>query len=327
MIDLLSLAVDTNAYKTILADKESGRLSHAYLVVCSDGDNLKEYLKILAKLITCGQSEPGKTCRDCTLIDNEAHPDVLFFPKKEGSVVVDDVNELISESHIKPIESERKVFVVCGGETMNLPSQNKLLKTLEEPPKNVHVLIGATSEYPLLQTVKSRLKRVEIPAYSPKKLYSALSLEFTDEERLKNAIACGDGTVGKAVSLYADENLSLAVETAVDTLINMRSSADVLDYSQKISNLKSDINEFLSVLELLLRDVLAVLIGKEELALNSQAKRVVSEGVNFTQGAVVYALDKVNEAYERKKFNANPTMLLEWLLFQILEGKYKWQKS
>jgi hypothetical protein len=47
---------------------------------------------------------------------------------------------------------------------------------------------------------------------------------------------------------------------------------------------------------------------------------------NFSVGAIINAIEKTNEAFERKKFNANPTMLLEWLLFQILEGKYKWQK-
>ena len=45
----------------------------------------------------------------------------------------------------------------------------------------------------------------------------------------------------------------------------------------------------------------------------------------FNSGAIIHALDKISEARKRKKFNANPQMLTEWLMLQILEGKFKWQ--
>ena len=48
MIDLYSLVKDTSAYLTIKGEKESGRLSHAYLILTADGQNLREYLKIFA---------------------------------------------------------------------------------------------------------------------------------------------------------------------------------------------------------------------------------------------------------------------------------------
>ena len=57
---------------------------------------------------------------------------------------------------------------------MNASAQNKLLKTLEEPPKNVHILLGATSEYPLLATLKSRVKKLEIPPFDNQTIYKAL---------------------------------------------------------------------------------------------------------------------------------------------------------
>jgi hypothetical protein len=52
----------------------------------------------------------------------------------------------------------------------------------------------------------------------------------------------------------------------------------------------------------------------------------VKDAKGYTEGALITALEKVSEAQKRKKSNANPTMLIEWVLFQILEGKYKWQK-
>lgn len=326
MTDILSLIKETGAYKTLYGDKKCGTLSHAYLFISPDGDYLKEYLKAFAKLICCDSETPCLNCRACRLIDSENFPDLLIYPKNDGAVLSEDVNSLIEESYLKPIENDKKVFILSHAETMNASAQNKLLKTLEEPPKNVHILIGATSEFPLLPTVKSRVKKLEIPTFSKEKLYEALKEQCPDQDKLLSAISCGDGTLGKAIALYGDENLSSAIELAVDMIVNMKSSAQILDYSVKISALKIELSEFLSVLELLFRDLLVSMEGNESLAINKTALKITKNAQGYCTGAIINALEKITESYKRKKFNQTGTMLIEWLLFQILEGKYKWQK-
>ncbi len=326
MTDFLALAKQTNAYKIVKGDKLANRLSHAYLLLTADGENLKEYVKVFAKLIACDEIEPCNACRKCTLIDSESFCDVIFYPKKGSSVTAEEVTELIDESFLKPIESDKKVFVLLGAEQMNLTAQNKLLKTLEEPPKNVHILIGATSEYPLLFTLKSRVKKLEIPFFNDKTLCSALKNDCPDQERLIQAVACGDGTVGKAKALYGDDNLSKVTAFVIDLFINMKSSRDVLSFYTKMTEQKIDFIQFLGVLELALKDLQVALLGKENLVKNKKLYDSIKGADGFNSGAVVYILEKVNEAFKRKKANANSQMLAEWLLFQILEGKFKWQK-
>ena len=326
MIDLNALIKTTNAYKIIKGDKNAQRLSHAYLIISQDGDMLKDYLKVFAKLICCDETEPCNNCRKCTLIDSEMHPDIMFYPKEKGAISVEDVNALIEESYLKPIESDKKLFVIVGAESMNASSQNKLLKTLEEPPKNVHILMGATSEFALLSTIKSRVKKLEIPAYDNKVLIDALKNECDDYDKLCQAVSSGDGTVGKALALYGDSSLSITTELVIDMLINMNSSSEILEYSNKILQTKIDLNQFLSVLELMLRDMLLLSQGKGDIVFNKGAISKLSKVQKFTTGAIIHALESITEAEKRKKFNMNPTMLVEWLLFQILEGKYKWQK-
>ena len=326
MIDLNALIKTTNAYKIIKGDKNAQRLSHAYLIISQDGDMLKDYLKVFAKLICCDETEPCNNCRKCTLIDSEMHPDIMFYPKEQGAISVEDVNALIEESYLKPIESDKKLFVIVGAESMNASSQNKLLKTLEEPPKNVHILMGATSEFALLSTIKSRVKKLEIPAFDNKVLIDALKNECDDYDKLCQAVSSGDGTVGKALALYGDSSLSITTELVIDMLINMNSSSEILEYSNKILQTKIDLNQFLSVLELMLRDMLLLSQGKGDIVFNKGAISKLSKVQKFTTGAIIHALESITEAEKRKKFNMNPTMLVEWLLFQILEGKYKWQK-
>lgn len=326
MTDLTSLLSSTPAFRTIEGEKISKRLSHAYLILTSDGENLYEYLKIFAKLIACKNQRFCDECRDCKLINQSSHPDVMVFPQKGEAVLTEDVNTLIAESFLKPVEADKKIFIINHAESMNASAQNKLLKTLEEPPENVCILIGATSEFPLLPTVKSRVKKLEIPTFDGEKLYNALKGEFLDDKKLKKAIACGDGTVGKAVALYQDESLSESIALVEDVIVNMKSSGDVLEYSVKITSTKGGFDGFLSVAELVFRDMLVNVEGKKTLVANSEALSNVSASTGFCTGAILNALEKISEANERKKFNANQTMLVEWLLFQILEGKYKWQK-
>ncbi len=320
MTDLFSLIKDTGAFRTIKGEKASGRLSHAYLILTQDKENLTEYLKIFAKLIACKDGNPCRECRTCRMIDDGVFSDLYVYPKNGESIVSDEVNELIEESYVKPIESDKKIFILSQAQNMNAQAQNKLLKTLEEPPENVCILIGATAEFPLLPTVKSRVKKLEIPAFSDDKIFSALIEDCPDKERLEEAIKCGDGTVGQAKLNYSDQKLKEITALISDLLVNMKSSGDVLEYSTKISKLKCDFATFLSVLELKLRDKL-ISITKE-----NGGEPLKSADNGFTAGALVFALESINGAYERMKFNANATMLLEWTLFKILEGKYKWQK-
>ena len=101
---------------------------------------------------------------------------------------------------------------------------------------------------------------------------------------------------------------------------------DLLLYSNKITTSGVKVEQFLAVLELFLRDMLAINQGREDLAMNQNQVQALKEASRFNTGSLIHALEKVTEAHKRLKFNANPTMLIEWLLFQILEGKYKWQK-
>lgn len=326
MIDLSALLENTGAFCAVKGDKENGRLSHAYLILTADGDKLSEFLKIFAKLMVCKEGSPCGKCRSCRLIENGSFADVYQYPENGSSVTTEDVNELIEESYLKPVESDKKIFILNHAETMTAPAQNKLLKTLEEPPENVHIVLGATNEYSILPTVKSRVKKLEIPAFGDDLLINALSGDCPDTERLKEAVACGDGTVGKALALYGDEKLHGLTELVTDMLINMKSSKDILKYSLKIGSLGGDLSDFLSVLELLLRDMLVDLQGKNEFVTNKKALEKLKRAERFNTGAIIHALECVTRANERKRFNANATMLIEWLLFQILEGKYKWQK-
>ncbi len=326
MSTFCSLIKNTWAYKAIKNEKEENKLSHAYLICCGDKDSLEQVAKIFASLLSCEKNEPCGECRACKLIEKKAHPDVIFYPKGEKDVVVEDVNNLIEESVLKPIEQDKKVFVILNADDMNARAQNKLLKTLEEPPKDVYVLMVAKNDFNLLSTVKSRVKKFEISPFSAQEIIQVLEKECNDLERLQVAVSCGDGTVGKARALYLDDNLLDCYVAVKKVLLEMKTSADLLKYSGLVSSLRCGLDEFLSVLELTVRDMLVIEQGRVDLVLNKQNLENFSHVEGYSAGALIYIQEKILQAKKRKKFNANAQMLIEWILFQILEGKYKWRK-
>ena len=112
MIDFYSLIKTTGAYKTFINDKKHGALSHAYLVVSPEKEYLSDYLKVLAKTIACNEIEPCLTCKSCKGIEANSYSDLLTFPKDKETILTGDVEQLIAESYVKPVENAKKIFIL-----------------------------------------------------------------------------------------------------------------------------------------------------------------------------------------------------------------------
>lgn len=327
MADVLSLIESTAAYGIISGEKRAGRIAHAYLIIHPDGDALKEFIKVFAEIILSESGKPSFNERCVALIEKGIHPDVFSYPTDKDVVLTEDVTGLINESVIKPIESDKKIFIINRAETMNSSAQNKLLKTLEEPPKNTVIFLGSTTEYALLPTVRSRVRKLYIPPFAPDALYIALKDDCPDLSKLKTAIACGDGTVKKAADNYHDEKLQQVVDTVCEVITDMKSSKNVLFYSQKLSSLKYDAIKLLGVMKTVFRDMLVSSESRGRLANNPVALEKVKNAGGYESGALIFALEKISDAENRLNSNAAEEAVIERLLFQILEGKYKWRKS
>lgn len=317
------LLFSTSAYNIIKNDKQRNNLSHAYLVFCQDDKSLRYYLKELGKLIMSAEGENDE--RLFRLIDGEKHSDVTIYPELGKKISVSDIDSLVENSFIKPLESTTRLFIIADGGQMNVQSQNKLLKTLEEPPQNVCILIGATGEHKLLPTIRSRAKILNIPEFSDKQIFEALKDGFTDEERLRTAISLSGGKAGEVESYYYNQDAIKMRKFVLTLLKEMKSSKDVLRYSSTIN--KDNLKDFMSILAVIMRDFLSVKEGGEPVSLTQTEVEELREYIDsFRTGAIVNILDKINYYDKAIYFNANVNMTADGILLTILEEKYKWQK-
>lgn len=305
------LVKDTTAYKIISTEKKNGALSHAYLVVCADKYALKTYLKELAKVIEF-QGDDGDG-RIAGLIDKNAYVDCTFYPLTGERIMTADVDDLVSKTYIRPLENKTRLFVLCGAENATPAAQNKLLKTLEDPPKGVVILIGALRESGLLSTVLSRVKKIDVPPLSSEKIRRVLSERCKDKDRLETAIRSANGSAGAALAAYENGESDKLNTLAKDIFAEMKSSKDVVKFVKRAG--KEDVKEFISALkaETTMRLENAV-YGKED-----------KDG--FTVGALVAISEMLTDKEKAVAFSANTAMTIDGVLLSIVREKRRWQKS
>ncbi len=320
-MDLKKLIKTTNAYKIFIQDKSLNTLSHATLIVCEDSDMLEKYLMVFAKEFMCKSNEFCDNCRSCKLIDTKSYEDVIFYPKG-NKIVVSDIDDLVSKSYLKPLEDDKKLFVLVNAQDMNTQAQNKLLKVLEEPPKDTYILLGATNVYTLLPTVLSRVKRLDIQPSIDDVVFNALKDDLDDLDKLKIAVKLSGGKIGVCLSKYNDETTYQIEENAIKILLGLKSSKDVATYSSYID--KENLKDYVSVFSRIVVDCLRYNLGNGLLSIKESDAKKICE--TFSNGALLYVSDKLREIEKAIYFNGNVQVLADSILFSFLEGKHKWLK-
>lgn len=307
----MSLFSESRAYRIVSGDCARGRVSHAYLLVCPDARNLRAFLKELAKLVM------GADERSSRLIDEESHSDCRIFPAEGEKMAVSDVKELLEGCYIKPVEGDRKVFVIDRMQDMLAPAQNKLLKVLEEPPENVYFILGTSSEFPVLSTVKSRAKRLDLVSFPQEQIERFIAENYRRTDA-KEIAAISGGVLGRAQELA--ESGEAGEEDMALFALNL-SPASVPLAAKKYSS-REELGKFLPRLRLIYRDILMLKLGREDLLLaGAEAKILRRAAARYSVAALVNAQELIGRAERNFKFNANAQAGIETLLFGILEGR------
>ena len=144
-------------------DIAGNMLNHAYLLCGQDDVLLNYFAKEFAKHILCDKAGCG-ACSTCGKIEKGFHSDVLVYPKdKKKGLVVEDIAEIVEKAYVQPMEATKKIFILNNFDVSTTQAQNKLLKTLEEPPASSMFIITSTNPSNILNTIKSRSKTVNVP--------------------------------------------------------------------------------------------------------------------------------------------------------------------
>lgn len=195
MTDLAGTDQQPHARMVLGSSLASGSPSHAYLFHGPPGTGKRTAARAFAaELLAAGQPDPDGVRRR---VDHGSHPDLTWVVPTGAHVMrVEDVEEpVVSAATRTPFEASRRVFVLERVDTMNDEVANRLLKTLEEPPEFVHLILLTDALSQVIETVVSRCQLVRFDPLPPELVAAALEREGVPSDR---ALACGRLALGNA---------------------------------------------------------------------------------------------------------------------------------
>ncbi len=318
-----TLMKSTRAYRLLKAEADKRRFSHAYLLLMDDSRNLRTALKAFAKvLFGCDEAVDGRKKTVADRIDAETYTDCLFFPENGKKFVVDDAERVTEESVLQPVEGDIKVFVIADFAEANAASQNKLLKMLEEPPQGVIFLLGATTAFPVLQTVLSRVAKLEIPPFQTEEVTNFLRRTYADKPYTNTDFelcgAASGGSVGAAQNMLEDGDYKALVDDAFSLCLASKNTLPTL--VRKIGETKHK-KELLFLLRVIFRDatIEKSLSVKGRILLQSEKIRLQQVANTYRLPTLLYAQKQISEAEQQVTFNAYFPQCIEILIAKILQ--------
>ena len=190
-------------------------LAHAYLLEGPSGVGTTIAARIVARWLLCSGETAADACgrcKDCRKIGG--HPDLhLVVPAPDKrDVGVEQIRELAASLMQTAVEGRARVAIIEPAERLTEQAQNALLKTLEEPGTDTFLLLTASRPEALLPTVRSRVQRLRMAAWSQAHLTTWLSGRVSglaSAETRSFAVQRAAGRPGRAMALCSEEELTI----------------------------------------------------------------------------------------------------------------------
>lgn len=322
MLDYNNVILSSNAFQIFNLDVKNGRCSHAYLFVSPDENFGRRFCELSSELLINNLNNENASNNNFR-IEKRVHPDVVFYGE-DRAIDSDTVSKIIESSLISPFEADKKIFVILNVQDMSEINQNKILKTIEEAPKDTYFLLFATSVSRLLPTIMSRVKVINLDELKPNEIMTMLTSVGVPEKQADIVSYCSSGNGTFAEKLSTDSGFMGFFADVVSCFHEINGSRDVLKFSNMFGAKNIDKNEFFDICLLVLRDLNMVIAKTENLvALKNILPKLKVISSSLTVDAVNELIKLCLSSKENLHFNVNSTALVDGFLFKLAEVKVK----
>ena len=293
------------------------RISHFYLISGPAGSGKRTLAHLLAAAALCtGDQKPCGQCSHCRKVMAGTHPDFITVDDPEKKTIpVELIRSARADIYIQPNEADRKVYMIPRAHDMQPPSQNALLKILEEPPAYGVFLLLADNPEKMLPTIRSRCMELALTALSEQTLRQALQQAYPQAtpEQIAGAITRSGGYLGQAKKIVeAAEDVSQA------TLGFLKSyaQADTMGLTQVLTSMeKWKRDSFIEELELWVQALTNALTARSGIpATQPMAAQISTARSAKDLTRAIYALQK---CIEYAQCNVSTGAICGYLLWEL----------
>ena len=252
--------------------------------------------KEFAKAILCqGNEKPCNKCESCIRFNGNNNPDIqIIDDKEEKSIKTETIKKLVKGVYEKPIQGQKKVYIINDSQKMTKEAQNSLLKTLEEPPEYVVIILITENENLLLNTIKSRCTKLKFSELTNNDIIKILKEKYGYNEISENLLEVANGSVTHALLVQGKEEVFNEIKKIFSNLEKI-DIIDLLNKKELIFKDKDSIYEILNYINV-------ILFNK------------IKENMQYTNCVKI-----VEETKARLKKNSNYDMTIDNLLLKIWE--------
>ncbi len=186
-----------------------GEASHAYLFHGPSGSGKRAVARAFAaELLKDGARTPETVAER---VARDAHPDLTWVrPSGAAEMLVGDIEQpVVAAATRTPFESARRVFVLEGVEALNDQAANRLLKTLEEPPAFVHLVLLSERVEDVIPTIASRCQQIRFDPAPASRIAERLLADGVEASRAASCARLSLGDAALAHRLASDEGEQL----------------------------------------------------------------------------------------------------------------------
>jgi DNA polymerase-3 subunit delta' len=303
------------------------QVSHAYILEGEDGSGRMMLARAFAMTLLCerGGDEPCGECHSCLQFASDNHPDVRYVTHEKASISVDDIrSQVVGDAPIKPYSSAYKIYIIPEAEKMTVQAQNALLKTLEEPPEYVVIVLITSNADAFLPTIRSRCILLSCKPLADRAVKDYLmKVRRVPEEEADVCTAFARGNLGRAIQLSGSEDFTALREKVLYLLKNVK-EMDISRMQEILKDLKetADIPMCIDLMQLWYRDVLMFKATKDMNHFIFKDEfhyiRKTAEQSDFTGlEKILRAMDK---AKSRLDANVNFELAMELMLLTMKEN-------
>jgi DNA polymerase III subunit delta' len=304
-----------------------GQVRHAYLFVGPDQIGKLTLARAFMQALLCEHAtgmpcvDPNDTCRVCRRVAEGRYPDAQIVGAEKNWIQIDQVRDLLRDAAIAPLEGKRKVFVIREIERATPAAANALLKTLEEPPPNVVLLLTSNRRDLVLPTVLSRCQIISLRSLPVEQVRNALQTRWgVLEDQAALLARLSGGRLGWAVEAATEPHVWQARAKYLDDLLTLTSEGHVgrLAYAEALSRASEGVEVALGLWATWWRDLLLVQQGQAEALLNLDRKaQLIQQAQLYRPEQVENALVDLMRTLRRIRGNVNLRLALDVLLLRL----------